>query len=40
MEEGGSLGEGLEQWAEQAAEKEEEVGAARLLTELQEDRPG
>ena len=39
MEEGGSLCEGPEQWAEQAAQEEEKVGAARLLTELEGDRP-
>lgn len=39
MEEGGSLCEGLEQRAEQAAQEEEKVGAARLLTELEGDRP-
>lgn len=39
-EEGGSLCKGLQQRAEQAAEEEEEVGAARLLTELEGYRPG
>lgn len=40
MEKGGSLCEGLEQRVKQAAQEEEEVGAARLLTELEGDRPG
>lgn len=40
MEEGSSLCEGLEHRTEQAAQEEEEVGAARLLTELEGDRPG
>lgn len=39
-EEGGSLCKGLQQWAEQAAEEEEEVRAARLLTELERYRLG
>lgn len=38
VEEGSSMGKGLEQWAEQSAEEEEEVRAARLLAELEEDR--
>lgn len=40
VEEGSSMGKGLEQRAEQSAEEEEEVGAARLLAELEEDRQG
>lgn len=40
VEEGGSLRKSLEQRAEQAAEEEEEVRAARLLAELEGDRPG
>lgn len=40
MEEGRGLRKSLQHWAEQAAEEEKEVGAARLLAELEEDRPG
>ena len=39
VEESSSLCKGLEQRAKQAAEEKEEVRAARLLTELEGDRP-